>query len=98
MTAFTEAQARKLKHRQPFSDLTRRYGDGFWKAFTNFDASTGAISVTVSDTVAATDALLFTVGPSSGTTPRISIASPSTSGKTGDFILSVRPGTLAASR
>ena len=99
MTAITDAQAKKwIKDRQTkWKRACKTEGDGFYKFLTNFDATTGAMTVTVADTVAGTDALLFKVGPSSLTKPKISLASPD-GAKTGDFTLSVTPGTLAASR
>ena len=97
MAAISTAQATQLKRRSSlFKELARKYGDGFWKFLENFDATTGVLSVTVADTVAGTNATAFTVGIASGTTPRISLAE--NTGKTGDYTLTVKPGTLGASR
>ena len=97
MAAISTAQATEMKRRSNlFKELARKYGDGFFLFMKNFDVDTGLLDVTVADTVAATEAHLFTVGPAAGTTPRISIAD--NTGKTGDFILTIKPGTLAASR
>ena len=95
MTAITEANAKKLIKSMPFFRQQSRDGlEGWWKWLENFDDTTGAITVTVDDTIAGTEAALFTVGIASGDTPRISLASPD-GAKTGDYILSVTPGTLA---
>ncbi len=97
MTAITAAQAKQLyKQDQVIHALANRYGPGFYRCMENFDATTGAINVTVADTVAGTNATAFTVGISTGTTPRISIAE--NTAKTGDYILTIKPGTLGASR
>jgi len=96
MAAITTAQAKDIQRDLwQFRALAKKY-PGLGSIWTNFDATTGAITVTVADTVAGTNATAFRVGATSGTTPRIGLAE--NTGKTGNYQLTVKPGTLAANR
>lgn len=98
MAAITSAQADLWRRTNPRAGKLMAQIPGLKLMVTNFDATTGGIVGSASDLAGTTQAL-FTVGASGGTTPRISIAeSGAGGGKTGDYILTIKPGTLSANR
>ena len=97
MAAISAAQALMYKRVQfPGARKLMTSVPGMYKFLESVDATSGAISGFSAAGLGGTDETAFVVGASGGTTPRISIAE--NTGKTGDYTLTIKPGTLAASR
>ncbi|HUT88427.1 MAG TPA: hypothetical protein VMY37_02930, partial [Thermoguttaceae bacterium] len=89
MTAITEANAKKLIRAMPFFRQQSRLGlDGWYKWLKNFDDTTGALIVSVDDTITGTNAAAFEVD-ADGSVPALALGSQAAG--SGDYTLTLKP-------